>query len=82
MMNDIQQSTLDYMVDQYDVGRPKPFKEANHFDLYTIHMMREIMNMEPSDETKEVEAMRLIKGFSRLPTFSLWKSLKNLFKRK
>jgi|TARA_R110000824_G_scaffold17706_3_gene71312 phage anti-repressor protein len=54
MMNDIQQSTLDYMVDQYDVGRPKPFKEANHFDLYTIHMMREIMNMEPSDETKEV----------------------------
>ena len=54
MMNDIQQSTFDYMVEQYGVGRPKAFKEAYHFDLFTIHMMREIMNLEASDETHEV----------------------------
>ncbi len=54
MMNDVQQITYDYIVSEYHRGRPTEFKEANGFDLYTIHMMREIMQLGGSQETIEV----------------------------
>lgn len=53
-MNNIQQVTYDYMVSEYHRGRPESFSDANSFDLYTIHMMREITELEISSETKEV----------------------------
>ena len=53
-MNSVQQVTYDYMVSEYHRGRPEDFREANSFDLYTIHMMREITELEVSQETKEV----------------------------
>lgn len=42
------------MVNEYNNGRPDEFKGANTFDLFSIHMMREIINLNPSDETREV----------------------------
>tara|TARA_R110000851_G_scaffold220200_1_gene372942 strand:- start:129 stop:353 length:225 start_codon:yes stop_codon:yes gene_type:complete len=54
MMNEIQQTTYDFMVSEYNNGRPDEFKEANSFDLFSIHMMREIINLNPSEETREV----------------------------
>ena len=54
MMNEIQQTTYDFMVNEYNKGRPDVFKEANTFDLFSIHMMREIINLNPSEETREV----------------------------
>ena len=53
-MNSVQQVTYNYMVSEYHRGRPHEFREANSFDLYTIHMMREITQLEVSQETKEV----------------------------
>ncbi len=53
-MNSVQQVTYDYMVSEYHRGRPEDFREANSFDLYTIHMMREITELEVSQETKQV----------------------------
>tara|TARA_A100001201_G_C4080025_1_gene198601 strand:- start:69 stop:299 length:231 start_codon:yes stop_codon:yes gene_type:complete len=53
-MNSVQQVTYDYMVSEYHRGRPEDFSEANSFDLFTIHMMREITELEVSQETKEV----------------------------
>ena len=53
-MNNIQQVTYDYMVSEYHRERPESFSDANSFDLYTIHMMREITELEISPETKEV----------------------------
>jgi len=53
-MNNIQQVTYDYIVSEYHRGRPESFSDANSFDLYTIHMLREITELEVSLETKEV----------------------------
>tara|TARA_R110001583_G_scaffold37547_7_gene122228 strand:- start:2490 stop:2723 length:234 start_codon:yes stop_codon:yes gene_type:complete len=54
MMNEIQKTTYEFMVNEYNNGRPDEFKGANTFDLFSIHMMREIINLNPSDETREV----------------------------
>ena len=54
MMNEIQKTTYEFMVNEYNNGRPDEFKGANTFDLLSIHMMREIINLNPSDETREV----------------------------
>ena len=54
MMNEIQQTTYEFMVNEYNNGRPDEFKGANTFDLFSIHMMREIINLNPSNETREV----------------------------
>ena len=54
MMNEIQQTTYDFMVNEYNNGRPDEFKGANTFDLFSIHMMREIVQLDVSQETKEV----------------------------
>ena len=53
MMNEIQKTTYEFMVNEYNNGRPDEFKGANTFDLFSIHMMREIINLNPSDETRE-----------------------------
>ena len=53
-MNSVQQVTYDYIVSEYHRGRPEGFSDANSFDLYTIHMMREITQLDVSQETKEV----------------------------
>ncbi len=53
-MNTVQQVTYDYIVSEYHRGRPEGFSDANSFDLYTIHMMREIAQLDVSQETKEV----------------------------
>ena len=54
IMNSVQQVTYDYIVSEYHRGRPEGFSDANSFDLYTIHMMREITQLDVSQETKEV----------------------------
>ncbi len=54
IMNSVQQVTYDYIVSEYHRGRPEGFSDANSFDLYTIHMMREISLLDVSQETKEV----------------------------
>ena len=43
MMNEIQKTTYEFMVNEYNNGRPDEFKGANTFDLFSIHMMREII---------------------------------------